>query len=36
MNIMNNTFWLGAQQGLSKEMLDFVTEKFPALFGVNF
>jgi CDP-4-dehydro-6-deoxyglucose reductase, E1 len=35
-NVMNNTFWVGVQPALTKEMLEFVAEKIEAYLGVNF
>jgi len=35
-NVMNNTFWIGVQPALTKEMLEFVAEKIEAYLGVNF
>jgi CDP-6-deoxy-D-xylo-4-hexulose-3-dehydrase len=35
-NVMNNTFWIGVQPALTKEMLEFVVEKIEAYLGVNF
>ena len=34
--VMNDTFWIGAYPGLTREMLDFAVEKLEAFFGVNF
>ena len=34
--VMNNTFWIGVQPALSKEMLEFVASKIEAYFGLNF
>jgi CDP-6-deoxy-D-xylo-4-hexulose-3-dehydrase len=33
---MNNTFWIGVQPALTKEMLEFVVQKIEAYLGVNF
>jgi CDP-6-deoxy-D-xylo-4-hexulose-3-dehydrase len=35
-NVMNNTFWIGVQPALTKEMLEFVVEKIETYLGVNF
>ena len=35
-NVMNNTFWIGVQPALTKEMLEFVVTKIEAYLGVNF
>jgi len=34
--VMNNTFWIGVQPALTKEMLEFVVEKIESYLGVNF
>jgi CDP-6-deoxy-D-xylo-4-hexulose-3-dehydrase len=34
--LMNNTFWIGVQPALTKEMLEFTVEKIEAYLGVNF
>jgi CDP-6-deoxy-D-xylo-4-hexulose-3-dehydrase len=34
-NIMNNTFWIGVQPALTKEMLSYVCEKIENYMGVN-
>lgn len=34
--IMNNTFWIGVQPSLNKEMLSYVYQKFEEFFGLNF
>jgi CDP-4-dehydro-6-deoxyglucose reductase, E1 len=34
--IMNNTFWIGVQPALSREMLEFAASKIEAFLGVNF
>jgi len=34
--VMNNTFWIGVQPALTKEMLELVVVKIEAYFGVNF
>ena len=35
-NVMNNTFWIGVQPALTKEMLQFVVSKIETYLGVNF
>jgi CDP-6-deoxy-D-xylo-4-hexulose-3-dehydrase len=35
-NVMNNTFWIGVQPALTKEMLEYVASKIEVFFGVNF
>jgi CDP-6-deoxy-D-xylo-4-hexulose-3-dehydrase len=35
-NVMNNTFWIGVQPALTKEMLEFVVEKIETYLGINF
>lgn len=35
-NVMNNTFWIGLQPALTKEMLDFSARKIEIYLGVNF
>lgn len=35
-NVMNNTFWIGVQPALTKEMLEFVVNKIETYLGVNF
>ena len=35
-NVMNNTFWIGVQPALTKEMLEFVVSKIEIFLGVNF
>jgi CDP-6-deoxy-D-xylo-4-hexulose-3-dehydrase len=35
-NVMNNTFWIGVQPSLSREMLDYVCDKIESFLGVNF
>lgn len=35
-NVMNNTFWIGVQPALTREMLEFVVEKIESYLGVNF
>jgi len=34
--VMNNTFWIGVQPALTKDMLEFVVEKIEVFLGVNF
>lgn len=34
--VMNNTFWIGVQPALTKEMLEFVAQKIETYLGVNF
>jgi len=34
--VMNNTFWIGVQPALSREMLDFAAAKIESYLGVNF
>jgi CDP-6-deoxy-D-xylo-4-hexulose-3-dehydrase len=34
--VMNNTFWIGVQPALTKEMLEFVAQKIEAYLGINF
>jgi len=34
--IMNNTFWIGVQPALTREMLEFTVSKIEAFLGVNF
>jgi CDP-6-deoxy-D-xylo-4-hexulose-3-dehydrase len=34
--VMNNTFWIGVQPSLTKEMLEFVARKIEIYLGVNF
>jgi CDP-6-deoxy-D-xylo-4-hexulose-3-dehydrase len=33
---MNNTFWIGAQLALTREMLEFAAQKIETYLGVNF
>jgi len=33
---MNNTFWIGVQPALSREMLEYAVEKIETFLGVNF
>ena len=35
-NVMNNTFWIGVQPALTREMLEFVASKIESYLGVNF
>lgn len=35
-NVMNNTFWIGVQPSLSREMLEFAAQKIESYLGVNF
>jgi len=35
-NVMNNTFWIGVQPALTREMLDFAASKIEAFLGVRF
>jgi CDP-6-deoxy-D-xylo-4-hexulose-3-dehydrase len=35
-NVMNNTFWIGVQPALTKEMLEFAASKIETYLGVNF
>ena len=35
-NVMNNTFWIGVQPALTKEMLEFVVSKIEIFLGVGF
>ncbi len=35
-NIMNNTFWIGVQPSLTREMLEFAAQKIETYLGVNF
>lgn len=35
-NVMNNTFWIGVQPALTREMLEFVAQKIEGYLGVNF
>jgi CDP-6-deoxy-D-xylo-4-hexulose-3-dehydrase len=34
-NVMNNTFWIGVQPALTKEMLDFVAQKIKSFLSIN-
>jgi CDP-6-deoxy-D-xylo-4-hexulose-3-dehydrase len=35
-NVMNNTFWIGVQPALTREMLEFAVQKIESYLGVNF
>lgn len=35
-NVMNNTFWIGVQPALTREMLEFASRKIEVFLGVNF
>jgi CDP-6-deoxy-D-xylo-4-hexulose-3-dehydrase len=35
-NVMNNTFWIGVQPSLTREMLEFGAQKIESYLGVNF
>jgi CDP-4-dehydro-6-deoxyglucose reductase, E1 len=35
-NVMNNTFWIGVQPSLTREMLEFTASKIEAYLGVSF
>ena len=35
-NVMNNTFWIGVQPALTREMLEFTAQKIESYLGVNF
>jgi CDP-6-deoxy-D-xylo-4-hexulose-3-dehydrase len=35
-NVMNNTFWIGVQPALTREMLEFAASKIKMYLGVNF
>jgi CDP-4-dehydro-6-deoxyglucose reductase, E1 len=35
-NVMNNTFWIGVQPALTKEMLEFAATKIETYLGLNF
>lgn len=35
-NVMNNTFWIGVQPALTKEMLDYVAVKLEIFLGIGF
>jgi CDP-6-deoxy-D-xylo-4-hexulose-3-dehydrase len=34
--VMNNTFWIGVQPSLSRDMLDFAIQKIESFLGVSF
>ncbi len=35
-NVMNNTFWIGVQPALTKDMMQFAVSKIEAYLGINF
>ena len=35
-NVMNNTFWIGVQPALTREMLEFAASKIENYLGINF
>ena len=35
-NVMNNTFWIGVQPALTKEMLEYAVTQIETFLGVNF
>jgi len=35
-NVMNNTFWIGVQPALTREMLEFAARRIELFLGVNF
>ena len=35
-NVMNNTFWIGVQPALSREMLEYTVRKIEVYLGINF
>ena len=35
-NVMNNTFWIGVQPALTRDMLEFAASKIESYLGVNF
>lgn len=35
-NVMNNTFWIGGQPALTREMLEFAAQKIESYLGANF
>jgi len=35
-NVMNNTFWIGVQPALTREMLEFSAKKIESFLGINF
>ncbi len=35
-NVMNNTFWIGVQPSLTREMLEFAAQKIEIYLGINF
>jgi CDP-6-deoxy-D-xylo-4-hexulose-3-dehydrase len=34
--VMNNTFWIGVQPALTKEMLEYTVSQIETFLGVNF
>lgn len=35
-DVMNNSFWIGVHPGLTKDMLDYIVDRFETFFGLNF
>jgi CDP-6-deoxy-D-xylo-4-hexulose-3-dehydrase len=35
-NVMNNTFWIGVQPSLTKEMMEFSISKIETFLGLSF
>jgi len=35
-NVLSNTFWIGVQPALSKEMLEYVATEIELFLGINF
>ena len=35
-NVMNNTFWIGVQPSLTKEMLEYAATNIETFLGINF
>jgi len=35
-NVMNNTFWVGIHPAMTKEMLEFMSNKIEVYLGLNF
>jgi CDP-6-deoxy-D-xylo-4-hexulose-3-dehydrase len=35
-NVMNNTFWIGVQPALSKEMLEYTVLQIETFLGIDF
>ena len=35
-NVMNNTFWIGVQPALTREMLEFAARKIETYLGIGF